>query len=199
MSRKKGTKNKGGTDDTLNSIEREARIKEIAAEGVKKIAEEKFYRSIYPDGGCGVNGNHHVRKIADKAIKEIKEVAEEKQKSVPVPDSRMISTRGNIIFPNKKQVLTVHNGLFEVPVCPDGAVDCSDGFVLVPCKREDLVEGDTAFMSDKEDTGFGWLGGWCNILDDKRYCYITGGDGVLVGTGGCKFWWKLKRKEETQK
>jgi hypothetical protein len=67
---------------------------------------------------------------------------------------------------------------------------------LIPCKREDLNPGDTAYRYEGESPDFHNLAGYCKVLDGREYVYWrvsskVKANGVFPGAEEWNYWWKV--------
>jgi hypothetical protein len=61
---------------------------------------------------------------------------------------------------------------------------------LIPCKREDLKPGDTAFRDDEGSPDFDDLELYCKILNDRRHVGVHD-YGVSFSSNEWNYWWKV--------
>lgn len=135
-------------------------------------------------------------KQIEKELKELKEqVKTESEDTILVPENIKLETgcgacdRLGLVFENKKQTLTYHNGVYNVDrTCEGDFVQCK----LTPCKREDLKPGDTAFRTDSSTTNFTILYHYCKIISDTKYAYISG-ENTRVRSISFKYWYKVEK------
>lgn len=64
---------------------------------------------------------------------------------------------------------------------------------LVPCKRKDLKEGDTAFRTDLKNPDFNGLQSYCKIIPENMYAYIEINN-TLTSRINWKYWYKVVPK-----
>ena len=97
-----------------------------------------------------------------------------------------------IPFNNSKQVLSFEDGVYHVM----GTTSFTENTHklkcdLIPCRREDLNAGDTAFRSDSKDPDFKALGLYCIILNEREHVFASYSGHVIVSDGPFKYWWKV--------
>ena len=136
-----------------------------------------------------------------KKIEELKKYVEDidnEQRSYPCVTP--VDEVGDILFNNNKQVLYVNDneGVYGV-TGGSHSDDYKKDFVWVPCKREDLKVGDTAYRTNDIDYGFSDEGLVCKILDEERYVYISDNEDIIVLPYDYKYWFKLVHKNEVER
>ena len=114
-----------------------------------------------------------------------------KDDTIYVPDCINISKDGNIIFNEGKQLLYVNVMKRIYCVCSNDNNDTIK-HKLVPCKREDLKCGDTAFKTDVEmKSEFYDLSNYCKILNENEHVYIFFESNIAVSDFYCNYWYKV--------
>lgn len=123
---------------------------------------------------------------------------------------------GNILFNDKRQLLSTVNGSYRVLGKNSGQFkDYHSSFVWVSCAREYLKFGDTAYHSDiklDSEPYFTDSSKVVKILDSEVYCYVCHGcflgkrdndvhvyDNIIVSNIRDKYWYKLVRKSDLLK
>lgn len=143
----------------------------------------------------------------EKALKELDQIKErmveleriikaDDIKTYPVKHS--VGSKGEILFNGCKQSLTVNSqGLYIVYSVNCDAnlyIDYSVAFVWIPCKREDLNVGDTAYRTDMEILD-NEATGICKILNNDEYVSVDGKE-TYLGRSNWNNWYKLVKKSE---
>jgi len=145
-------------------------------------------------------------KISKKALAELYDAAERierlvdsltEEESIPCPIQMAKSSRYggdglSIPFPDGRRCL-YYNYLDYMVSGFDKQylVDC----VLIPCKREDLKPGDTAFRTSLtvEDEDFNELFYYCKIKNNNRYACIDDGSTADLDID-YEYWYKVVQK-----
>ena len=131
----------------------------------------------------------------EKELAELKASIKKESTVESYPCVTPIDSSGDILFNGDKQSLYIDEGLYSVCSNPSGYQNCKDEFVWIPCKREDLEEGDTAFRTNKLNHVFSDLGIVCKILDTRKYIFVGRDEELNVASGNWNYWYKLVRKD----
>ena len=146
-------------------------------------------------------------KISKKAMAEIIKAAEgimergieamgeQKEERIPCPiqmvkDSLIGGDGLGIPFPDGNRMLFYWDAYEDYVVMgfkKHYLVDC----VLVPCRKEDLKEGDTAFRTDLDAPDFNRLWGYCKIKKHNIHIYIVSSGGIGEPDTGWDNWYKV--------
>jgi len=125
----------------------------------------------------------------------------ERQEYYEIPDNIKLNISGNIIFNNRKSLLQARskNG-YNVYTDDFKQNSFTSGFVLVPCKRKDLKNGDTAYFGSCDNTynHFGDLIYYCKILNNKEYICVGGDRYVSVSDTTWDRWYKVVPRSEVE-
>ncbi|MCP3684392.1 MAG: hypothetical protein GY861_17070 [bacterium] len=142
----------------------------------------------------------HLEKIESEA-KELREKIEEKEsrktvtlvpKSIKIIHTPDVGDGLGIAFNEGKQFLFHGKEYYEVwGVNSRNPIQCK----LIPCKKDDLNVGDTAFCCGYTPN-FADLGGYCKILELGKFAYIDGNEAVHVTSCEVEHWWKVVKETE---
>lgn len=145
--------------------------------------------------GKDMSKQEKIEQIEATIVKLQKQV-EDLKKVEYYPCVTPVDEDGNIWFNNNTQCLFIGmDDLWCVKSDGWGGDDCSKSFVWVPCKREDLKAGDTAYRTDHpEDVFFNNKTSVCKVLGEGKIVYISS-NGVFVTESTLRLWHKLVRKD----
>lgn len=142
-----------------------------------------------------------LKDVSKKTLKNYLEKQEEEEEEyVEIPDNINLNCNGYILSNNRKRSLEwnyLAKDWISVPY-RNKKKKYLDRFLLVPCEREEINPGQTAFRCHIEDPDFDCLLNYCMILDDERYVYMSGGS-VMVNSDSWEYWWKLVRRKQVEK
>ena len=127
----------------------------------------------------------------EKELAELKASIKKETKVEGDPCVTPVNCRGDILFNDNKQTLSIDRGLYNVSSYSVGYEDCKDQFVWIPCEREDLEEGDTAFRTNSLTPIFPDLGLVCKILDAKKDVSVSSDEDTYVMKSSWDYWYKL--------
>ena len=150
-----------------------------------------------------ISGYEPLTLVSEKALAELYEVVEKLKRGsdnlaeerIPCPiQMEYHALKGGdglaIPFPDGKRSLWYHDNagdcLVTVLTKPN-LVDC----VLIPCKREDLKEGDTAFRWGNDPPDFNHLWGYCKIKKHNIHIFIVSSGGVGEAYTEWDNWYKV--------
>lgn len=156
---------------------------DMAAEIGRAILESK-------SKGVSMNKAEKIEQIK-ATIAKLQQQVDDLEKVEYYPCVTPVDEDGDIIFNGNQQVLSTSSDIWYVACNRED--DSSDKFVWVPCKREDLKAGDTAYRKNFEE-GFDCLRSVCKILDTVNHVYCLK-NSVKVRRGDYAFWYKLVRKD----
>lgn len=136
--------------------------------------------------------------LSDKTARNLKE--QFVSKDVLVPDCIKIGKEGDgdnlgILFNGNKQVLNwaeQHEGIYNVYYAGIGKdklydiIQCK----LIPCKREDLKPGDTAYRTDGLNPEFSELTKYCKILSLDKIVSVSL-ESVIISLLHWNYWYKV--------
>jgi hypothetical protein len=138
--------------------------------------------------------------INGKPLVKTNEPVVKKQEYFEIPDNIHLDCDGDILFNDKKQVLSSDEkgGLFNVYNASYGHDSYTKDFVLVPCKREDLKWGDTAYFSD-DQYEFDDKEYYGKVLDEDRMVYIGCDENVIIDDIDHEYWYKIVKRSEVER
>ena len=114
-----------------------------------------------------------------------------------------VDEQGDIIFNENRQVLfySSDSGLYDVLSTAESSnlEDCKQEFLWIPCKREEMIAGDTAYGKLYENESFDEPYRVCKILNNTEHVKVFDDRDIMVGdihTDNCRYWYKLVRKDD---
>ena len=110
-----------------------------------------------------------------------------------------VDEQGDILFNDNRQILFYSSGLYDVLSTESYNKDCRSEFVWIPCKREEMVAGDTAYGKLDENEAFDEPPyRVCKIINNIQHVKVFDDRDIMVGdiyTDNFKDWYKLVRKD----
>ncbi len=164
----------------------------------EKLAEKMFKDASVDD----VRNNWIENQIQD--LKDDKDYLDEMKAKytddILVPENIKFEEYGDgdmlgIIFNDGKQSLSYEESSDYVVTGFTSSLKYNGQCKLIPCKREDLKTGDTAFKTNMRNTSFSDINNYCKILNESDYVYIVG-KGVLTNNAVWEYWYKVVRCDE---